>query len=192
METDLNKRQIHSIVKWIRSTWDKLMRCSIQILDLVIFVEFHSVSNSRLVLRKWGRELCVELMFFFIGSPADMPTRRRMEFDIHDGRKKGFISMEEDLELERQLKIFNRPPIRSFKGTVHIRRTTKEDLVRAKSLSRLIPSTANSFVPNSKGHHESESSFDFPSYSDADSRLVTHAISQNMKSPMQFSQHLFS
>uniref|UniRef100_A0A6N2NDD2 Uncharacterized protein n=1 Tax=Salix viminalis TaxID=40686 RepID=A0A6N2NDD2_SALVM len=124
--------------------------------------------------------------------------------------------MEEDLELERQLKIFNRPPSRSFKlrpsflrrvrltvssgslktsiregvecpqGTVNIRRTTKEDLDRAKSLSRLIPSTANSFVPNSKGHHASESSFDFPSYSDADSRLVTHAISQNMKSPMQF------
>ena len=36
---------------------------------------------------------------------------------IHGGRKIGFISMEEDLELERQLKIFNRPPIRSFKVT---------------------------------------------------------------------------
>jgi hypothetical protein len=80
METDnYKKRQIQSIVKWIRSTWDKLMRCSIQLLDLVVFIEFHSVSNSRQVLREWERELGVKLLFFFMGSSADMPASRRME-----------------------------------------------------------------------------------------------------------------
>jgi hypothetical protein len=66
-------------MKWIRSTWDSLMRSSKQFVDLVIF-GFHGVRNTRqIILWKWKRILGVNLLFFFIGSPADMPTSRRME-----------------------------------------------------------------------------------------------------------------
>ncbi|XP_075645661.1 protein neprosin-like [Castanea sativa] len=69
------------------------------------------------------------------------------------------ISKEEELELERQLKLINKPPVKSIQkiegrkiiacpsGTVPIRRTTKADLIAIRSMSNNIYSQTTK-VPN--------------------------------------------